>query len=132
MASRKLSDLKPEFAAKVRAWLKAYKAHWPNEEPLIYCTLRSLQEQADLYAQGRTKPGKIVTMAKPGQSAHNHGLAIDAVPMRGGKPLWTYRAKDSEWLAFVLAADEAGLEWAGRWRGKLIEYVHLEDPSFGS
>lgn len=38
---------------------------------------RSEQEQAKLYAQGRTTPGKIVTNAKPYQSLHNFGLAID-------------------------------------------------------
>lgn len=38
---------------------------------------RSRKEQDDLYAQGRTKPGKIVTNAKFGQSFHNLGLAFD-------------------------------------------------------
>ena len=42
-------------------------------------TLRTIKEQNDLYAQGRTKPGKIVTNAKGGQSYHNYGLAIDIV-----------------------------------------------------
>lgn len=39
--------------------------------------LRTDKEQNDLYAQGRTKPGKIVTNAKGGQSFHNFGLACD-------------------------------------------------------
>jgi peptidoglycan L-alanyl-D-glutamate endopeptidase CwlK len=42
-------------------------------------TLRTFKEQNDLYAQGRSKPGKIVTFAKGGQSYHNYGLAIDIV-----------------------------------------------------
>lgn len=42
-------------------------------------TLRTNAEQEDLYAQGRTKPGKIVTYARGGQSYHNYGLAIDIV-----------------------------------------------------
>jgi peptidoglycan L-alanyl-D-glutamate endopeptidase CwlK len=42
-------------------------------------TLRSFKEQNDLYAKGRTLPGKIVTYAKGGQSYHNYGLAIDIV-----------------------------------------------------
>lgn len=49
-------------------------------------TTRTMQEQADLYAQGRTKiyggNGKrlgIVTNAKPGQSFHNFGLSFDIV-----------------------------------------------------
>lgn len=39
--------------------------------------LRTIAEQNDLYAQGRTKPGAIVTKAKGGLSFHNYGLAID-------------------------------------------------------
>jgi peptidoglycan L-alanyl-D-glutamate endopeptidase CwlK len=42
-------------------------------------TLRTNKEQDALYEQGRTKPGKIVTFAKGGQSYHNYGLAIDIV-----------------------------------------------------
>jgi peptidoglycan LD-endopeptidase CwlK len=42
-------------------------------------TLRTFAEQDGLYAQGRSKPGKIVTKAKGGQSYHNYGLAIDIV-----------------------------------------------------
>ena len=42
-------------------------------------TLRTFAEQDVLYAQGRSKPGKVVTNAKGGQSYHNYGLAIDIV-----------------------------------------------------
>ena len=42
-------------------------------------TLRTIKEQDELYAQGRTKPGKKVTNAKGGQSIHNYGLAFDIV-----------------------------------------------------
>jgi peptidoglycan L-alanyl-D-glutamate endopeptidase CwlK len=42
-------------------------------------TLRTFKEQDELYAQGRTKPGKVVTDARGGQSYHNYGLAIDIV-----------------------------------------------------
>ena len=42
-------------------------------------TLRTFKEQDDLYSQGRTRPGKIVTNAKGGDSYHNYGLAIDIV-----------------------------------------------------
>lgn len=38
---------------------------------------RDPKEQAKLYAQGRSTPGKIVTNAKPWTSFHNFGLAID-------------------------------------------------------
>jgi peptidoglycan LD-endopeptidase CwlK len=42
-------------------------------------TIRTFAEQAALYAQGRTKPGPVVTDAAEGLSFHNYGLAIDVV-----------------------------------------------------
>ncbi len=38
---------------------------------------RSYAEQDTIYAQGRTKPGNIISNARGGQSYHNFGLAID-------------------------------------------------------
>jgi peptidoglycan L-alanyl-D-glutamate endopeptidase CwlK len=49
---------------------------------------RSIEQQDRLYAQGRTKPGKIVTNARGGQSPHNYGLAIDLAPLKNGKIDW--------------------------------------------
>lgn len=40
---------------------------------------RTYGEQMQIWAQGRTNPGKIVTQAKGGESAHNFGLAVDFV-----------------------------------------------------
>ena len=45
-------------------------------------TLRTFAEQDALYAQGRTKPGKIVTNAKGSQSYHCYGLAVDIVLLK--------------------------------------------------
>lgn len=39
--------------------------------------LRDLAEQDAKYAQGRTAPGKIITNARGGFSAHNYGTAAD-------------------------------------------------------
>lgn len=41
--------------------------------------LRTFDQQADIYAKGRTLPGSIVSNAEPGQSYHNYGLAFDIV-----------------------------------------------------
>lgn len=43
---------------------------------------RSYEEQAALYAQGRTTPGPIVTWSKPGESKHNisPSPAVDIAP----------------------------------------------------
>src|SRR3989304_316651 len=72
MASRKIEDLTTPLQ---KAWgdgLAEWHQKYPDlAEPFLTCTYRSPAEQAQLYAQGRTKPGKIVTYAKPGQSKHN-------------------------------------------------------------
>jgi peptidoglycan L-alanyl-D-glutamate endopeptidase CwlK len=51
-------------------------------------TLRTFAEQDAIYAQGRTKPGKIVSNAKKGLSYHNYGLAIDIVLLVNGAASW--------------------------------------------
>lgn len=40
--------------------------------------VRTIQRQRDLYAQGRTKPGKVVTWTM--NSKHIEGLAVDLAP----------------------------------------------------
>jgi len=83
-------------------------------------TLRTFAEQESIYAQGRTKPGKIVTNAKPGLSYHNYGLAIDIVLIVDSKASWDI-VKDfdgdgkSDWQEVVKIFKqfgwEAGIDW---------------------
>jgi len=80
---RAIDTLDASFQKRVRGWLNEMVAS--RITPLIYCGRRTMEEQAMLYAQGRTRPGKIITQAKPGQSYHNYGLAFDWVPLRVGK-----------------------------------------------
>lgn len=103
-------------------------------ELLIYCTLRTNAEQTELYGVGRDASGlviwptKVLTYAKAGESLHNpdaSGLAwaLDAVPTFSGKPLWS----DKNAIAVMGACGEsAGLEWAGRWSGRIKESVHFQ------
>lgn len=51
---------------------------------------RSLAEQQQLYAQGRTINGHIVTEAIPSKSIHNYGYAVDVVDRWSGYNInWT-------------------------------------------
>lgn len=95
---------------------------------LITCTLRSNEEQDSLYAQGRTKPGHIVTNAKAGQSAHQYGLAIDIVPMVDGKPDWN--GTHPIWDTIGELGEAAGLTWLGAPDSKFPEKPHLEHPNW--
>ncbi|RSL34796.1 M15 family peptidase [Salibacterium salarium] len=88
---------------------------------------RSETRQNDLYAQGRTKDGAIVTNAKGGESYHNYGLAIDfALERSNGEITWdtTYDGNQngqSDWEETVDIAKDLGFEWGGDWD-------HFEDP----
>lgn len=73
-------------------------------------TLRTMDEQAKLYAQGRTLPGPIVTRAKPGQSPHNHGMAFD-VCFEGKVPYPP--ESDPRWLQIGEIGEALGLNWGG-------------------
>lgn len=80
---------------------------------LITQTYRSIAQQDALYAQGRTKPGKIVTNAKGGQSMHNFKVAFDIVILTKGKPDWDTRNK--QWTQAGKIGQSLGLEWGGSW-----------------
>ena len=86
-SSRNLDDLLPPVRARARAFLDACAA--AGIDVLITSTLRDVEAQNALYAQGRTAPGKIVTNARGGDSWHNWGCAIDFVPMLNGKCQWS-------------------------------------------
>lgn len=83
---------------------------------------RSWEEQDELYAQGRTKPGKIVTRARGGYSNHNFAIGADFGVFRGRVYLdGSERAEDRALAARVHAAcavhaGERGLEWGGDWK----------------
>ncbi|GFR56209.1 peptidase M15 [Bacillus sp. CN2] len=92
---------------------------------------RSIEEQNELYRQGRSKKGNIVTYAKGGESYHNYGLAIDfALQKKDGSLIWdmTYdgnRNGTPDWLEVVSIAKTLGFDWGGDWRG-FKDYPHLQ------
>jgi peptidoglycan L-alanyl-D-glutamate endopeptidase CwlK len=133
MASRRIEDLHPSLQPLARDFIA--KAQAAGLDPLITCTYRSNAEQAELYAQGRTKPGKVVTNARPGQSLHNHteggkpaAKAFDIVPLVQGKPQW--QATHPHWHQLGALGKSLGLEWAGDWR-TFREYPHFQLPKAG-
>jgi peptidoglycan L-alanyl-D-glutamate endopeptidase CwlK len=96
-------------------------------------TLRTFAEQNQLFAQGRTKPGAIVTRAKGGQSWHNYGLAIDIVLLVDGKASWDIKTDfdndgRSDWMEVVDIFKRYGWEWGGDW--KFFDAPHFQ-KTFG-
>jgi peptidoglycan LD-endopeptidase CwlK len=84
--------------------------------------LRTFAEQDALYAIGRSKPGKIVTRAKSGQSVHNFGFAVDICLIIDNKIASWDTAKDwdndqtADWYECVKIFAKYGWEWGGNWK----------------
>lgn len=94
---------------------------------------RSIAEQNALYAQGRTKPGKVVTWAKGGTSYHNYGIAIDfALYTPDGKEVvWDERVdydgdKIADWMEVIQEAKKLGFGCGIDWIGRKNDPPHLE------
>lgn len=121
IASRDLFELHPSVRRMAEEHVDACREQ--GLDLLIYCTYRDAEQQDALYALGRTVPGRIVTNARGGESMHNYRLAYDAVPLIGGKAQWN---DDALIRRVGQLGEEAGLEWAGRWTGKLRESVHFQ------
>ena len=92
-------------------------------------TLRTIKEQDDLYAQGRTKKGKIVTNAKGGQSIHNYGLAFDIVILLDKDNNGTFESVswevDRYWKRVVDFFKSKGWTWGGDFK-TLYDAPHFE------
>jgi len=126
--SRDLNDLHPEFRPFVDGFLEDVKG--VGIDILVTCTSRTNAEQASLYAEGRTAPGRIVTNAKPGQSAHNYGLAIDIVPVINGKLCWD--DANPVWQEIGKIGMARGLVWLGAPGSPFREYPHFQMPNWES
>jgi peptidoglycan L-alanyl-D-glutamate endopeptidase CwlK len=83
--------------------------------------LRSYEEQAALYAQGRTAPGKKVTNARPGYSNHNFGIAFDIGVFEGSK----YLPESPKYKAVGALGMDLGLEWGGNWK-TIVDQPHFQ------
>jgi peptidoglycan L-alanyl-D-glutamate endopeptidase CwlK len=117
----KLTGLQPVVKSATAALIE--RCHARGVQIIITQGLRTIAEQDALYAQGRTKPGSIVTNARGGYSNHNFGWAIDfALLLPDGRTVsWdTLRDDDKDslpdWSEVVEEAKKLGFEWGGDWR----------------
>jgi peptidoglycan L-alanyl-D-glutamate endopeptidase CwlK len=99
--------------------------------------VRTWAEQADIYAQGRTKPcpscvktnskcAHIISKAPPGYSAHNYGIAVDFafdldINKIGLQPSWD----KSKYKALADEAKKLGLESGYFWKFQDVPHVQL-------
>lgn len=119
-----MNNLYPPFQEKVWQLLADAKVN-KLPEVGIFQGYRSWGEQDALYAQGRTKPGKIVTKAKGGQSWHNFGIAVDMVFKEKGQ--WSWSA-GFPWYKIGALGKKLGLEWGGDWES-FQDKPHFQWPT---
>lgn len=129
MASRKIEDLHPQLRLVAQQFLTECEKQ--GLHVFLVCTYRSGEEQNRLYAQGRTAPGKIVTRAKAGQSAHNFTLdgkpaakAFDIGVLLDGK--YDAAGVSPDWSKAGVIGQALGLEWYGRPGAPFREMPHFQ------
>lgn len=130
MPSRLITDLCDQTHAKAIEFLAA--AEIVGVKLKVTDTLRTFDEQATLYALGRTKPGRIVTRAKPGEGMHNVRRAFDVAVLRPSDNALDFAWMDSEecapfWHELGLLGAKHRLTWGGSWT-TFKDRPHFEDP----
>lgn len=109
VSEARLSFVNPNLATKIISM-----ADMLSSEGIFFRVTqgyRTFAEQAAIYAQGRTAPGKIVTKAAPGHSWHEFGLAVDVAPdiaaVPGFQPDWNLA--HPAWARLVAVGTSLGL-----------------------
>ncbi len=109
-------------------WIQAAKIYGEKyadmPQPFLTCTYRTNEEQKELYAKGRTMPGKIVTYIEQ-NGKHNKfpALAFDVAFKKQGALDWSpihFRR-----LAKIISDISDSVEWGGNWR-RFKDLPHFE------
>lgn len=125
----RLAGVKPELRSVVERAIQITPVDFAVLEGL-----RTVERQKELYAQGRTKPGKIVTWTM--KSKHIDGLAVDIAPVKAdGSIDWNDKAAFLKvGKAMFMAAAELGVKirWGYDWDmdGILQEKGEYDGPHF--
>lgn len=127
---QRLQGVHPDLTAVVKRAIEL-----TAQDFSVICGVRTAEEQAALYAQGRTKPGKVVTWTL--RSRHlpgpdGMGRAVDLAPF----PLdWNTPSKfDAIATAMIQAGEELGvpIRWGADWDqdGNWRERGETDSPHF--
>lgn len=126
--SRDITLCHPELQEKAKRLIS--ECNKQGLKVMIGETFRTVREQNSLYAQGRTKPGSIVTYAKGSSysSMHQWGVAFDII-RNDGKG--AYYDKDGWFKRVGKIGKSLGLEWGGDWVSP-VDKPHFQLPYWGS
>lgn len=114
-SKKNLDTLLPLPAEKAKLFLIAANKELEKAglRAVITSGTRTYAEQDVIFAQGRTRAGRIVTNARGGYSNHNFGIAFDITLFKGATPVW-----ESPWYRRIAPLAKAlGFEWGGDWTG---------------
>lgn len=123
MASRDIADLTPELRELAIEFMGECRR--AGLSVVIICTYRNDAEQMAAYQCGASN-------CKPGESEHNAldvmkrpaARAFDIGVIRNGKYIGDGRDPDYRKAGEI--GEALGLEWSGRWKGKLKEVGHYQ------
>lgn len=118
-----LSEVDPRLHGPVQMLLQG--AHDQGISLMLTEGKRTAEKQQELYEQGRAREGAVVTHAKPGQSKHEYGLAVDVAVKKDGQPTWP--TNHDLWHRIGKIGKEAGLKWGGDFK-EFRDYPHFELP----
>jgi hypothetical protein len=119
-SEKNLATVHPELAKLGRELLRRLAAEGLTFK--VTSGNRTKEEQAALYAQGRTAPGPRVTWTM--KSRHIGGRAIDLTLFSGKNPVWESRHYDRAGVV----GKELGLVWGGDWK-RTKDLPHFELPT---
>lgn len=93
---------------------------------------RSQARQDWLYAQGRTRPGSIVTYKRGATGNHPKGLAVDIYPHDAkGNIIWEPDGRCWQWLGHAARTNkmQSGQDYVKLFGGTFIDQPHVEPPT---
>lgn len=122
--SRDITLLHPELQELIPRFLAECQRQGLNV--LIAETWRTKVEQDSLYAQGRSKPGKIVTNCQYPESPHCWGVAFDFCRNERGKE---YDNSDKFFNRVGAIGKTMGLFWGGDFKS-FVDMPHFEMAKF--
>ena len=132
-AKDRWAGVHPRLEAKVRIVMLDMESR--SLPMMVTDGLRTTAEQRELYALGRTKPGRVVTNVDGVKKRSNHqakadryGHAVDLtfINKATGAPFWPSGGNwDRRWKVFGKLIEAQGLTWGGSWK-TLIDRPHVE------
>lgn len=145
--STRLEDLDVRVMFMAQAGIAVMKQH--GIQHVVTSTLRTADEQAALFAQGRKPLDEVNALRawakmRPIEEAenkhpvtncdgvkfksrHQSGRAIDIVPMSPfGSPEWP-PAEDPRWEKIARVMKEQGFRWGGDWVNQDLPHYEVED-----